>query len=198
MVKIGLPFWHGGVCFGPAPARGLAPAPAFPERTKTGSRAPGRLRPGLAERGLRAAREPSVSVPLGRKGGPSSARTPPSQASCVRVPGAPRRGVGGGWIAAVAGAVGSFQGGGGAAKRGNPVGVPLLGGAGGIWGVRRGGWCRARVWELLYRYAMEILRGLQSGARARSYRSRGRCRKSYPRVDVDNFLGCLAGQIRSK
>ena len=138
-----------------------------------------------------------------RRAGPAVREgTRPSQGEVLAFrslgPGAPHRGVGGDGIVAVLGTVGSFQGGGGAAQRGNPVGVPLLGGAGGILGVGRGGWCRARVRKLLDRYAMEILRGLYSGARARSYRSRGRCRKSYPRVDVDNFLGCLAGQIRSK
>jgi len=97
------------------------------------------------------------------------------------VPGAPHRGVGGDRIVAVFGTVGSGLGG--------------SGGVAAVFEVVLAGACAVLLLDLCLQ---EIRIRLYSGTRARRYRSRGRCRKSYPPGDVDNFQGCLGEQIAGK
>jgi hypothetical protein len=96
-------------------------------------------------------------------------------------PGAPHRGVGGDRIVAVPGTVGTGQGG--------------SGGVGAVFWLLAMGSSRARVRGCCYL----LLSGIRiAPARARDYKTRVRCRKSYPQVDVDNFAGCSGRQIGYK
>ena len=118
-------------------------------------------------------------------GSADAAGTRPSWAGVLtfprEVPGAPHRGVGGDRIVAVFGTVGSGLGG--------------SGGVAAVFEVVLAGACAVLLLDLCLQ---EIRIRLYSGTRARRYRSRGRCRKSYPQGDVDNFQGCLGEQIAGK